>query len=278
MIHKQELNGAGVGLRAQHYRDLLEADANPVPWVEILADNFLARGGTVLANLERVRERYPFSFHCVGMSLGSTDPLNMEYLYRLKELADGFQPAQISDHLAWVGVNGRYVHDLVPMPYTQESLEHMAVRIDQVQNLLGRTILIENPSAYLAFSNSEITEPEFLQALTEKTGCELLIDVNNIHVSAVNNGFSTSEYLSAIPAERVREIHLAGYEEMDGYLFDTHGQRVHEPVWALYKQAIQHFGSVPTLIEWDTDIPAFEVLADEAAKAQAVLDAKREAA
>lgn len=278
MIHKQTLHGAGVGLRAQHYRDLLEADTNPVPWVEILADNFLARGGPVLANLERVRERYPFSFHCVGMSLGSTDPLNMEYLYRLKELADRFQPAQISDHLAWVGVNGRYVHDLVPMPYTHESLEHMSVRIDQVQNLLGRTILIENPSAYLAFSESEITEPEFLKALTVKTGCELLIDVNNIHVSAANNGFSTSEYLSAIPAESVREIHLAGYEEMDGYLFDTHGQRVHEPVWALYEQAIKYFGAVPTLIEWDTDIPGFEVLAEEAVKAQAVLDAKREAA
>jgi hypothetical protein len=154
----------------------------------------------------------------------------------------------------------------------------MSVRIDQVQNLLGRAILIENPSAYLAFSESEITEPEFLRALTEKTGCELLIDVNNIHVSAVNNGFSTSEYLRAVPADRVKELHLAGYEEMDGYLFDTHGQAVHEPVWKLYELAVQHFGPVPTLIEWDTDIPAFEVLADEAAKAQIVLDAKKAAA
>lgn len=278
MIEKKQLCGAGVGLRAQHYSELLHTERVPVPWVEVLADNFLARGGVAPANLERICARYPVSFHCVGMSLGSSDPLNTDYLMRLRALIDRFQPAQVSDHLAWVGVNGRYVHELVPMPYTQESLEHMANRIEQAQELLGRSILIENPSAYLAFSESDIPEPDMLRLLTERTGCGLLIDVNNIHVSAVNNGFSSQEYLDAIPADQVQEIHLAGYEEMDGYLFDTHGQRVHPPVWDLYQSAIERFGPVPTLIEWDTDIPAFEVLAQEVAKAQTVLDQKRMAA
>jgi uncharacterized protein (UPF0276 family) len=231
-----------------------------------------------MINLERVRELYPISFHCVGMSLGSTDPLNMHYLNQLKILVERFQPAKISDHLAWVGVNGRYVHELIPMPYTSESLRHMKTRVDQVQNLLGRRILIENPSAYLSFNDSELAEPEFLGELCRQTDCGILLDVNNIHVSATNNGFSASDYLDSIPINRVEEIHLAGYTEMDGYLFDTHGQRVHPPVWKLYNQAIKKLGPKPTLIEWDTDIPEFAVIHEEAMKAQAVLNQHREAA
>jgi uncharacterized protein (UPF0276 family) len=212
------------------------------------------------------------------MSLGSTDPLNMDYLYQLKRLIKRFQPAQVSDHLAWVGVNGRYIHELVPMPYTRESLRHMATRIDQVQNLLGRRILIENPSAYLSYLDSEIDEPEFLSELCRQTDCGILLDVNNIHVSATNNGFSAMDYLAAIPNDRVEELHLAGYAEMDGYLFDTHGQRVHPPVWKLYQQAIDRLGPLPTLIEWDSDIPHYDVIHGEAMKAQAVLNACKEAA
>jgi uncharacterized protein (UPF0276 family) len=275
---RQELKGAGIGLRAQHYTELFDAPNKPIPWLEVLADNFMAAGGPALANLERARSLYPISFHCVGMSLGSSDPLNRDYFHRLKQLVERFQPAEISDHLAWVGVNGRYVHELVPMPYTRESLQHISARVDQVQNLLGRRILIENPSAYLSYRDSEIHEAEFLNELCQRTDCGILLDVNNIHVSASNNGFSANDYLSTIDDDRVKEIHLAGYAEMDGYLFDTHGQRVHPPVWDLYRQAIDRLGPIPTLIEWDTDIPGFSTLHEEAQKAQAVLDARTEAA
>jgi len=263
------LNGVGVGLRVEHFTELLESEHNPVPWVEVLADNFLVAGGPSIRNLERIAQRYPLTFHCVGMSLGSTDPLNPHYFKRLKAQIDRFQPALVSDHLAWVSIQQRYLHDLIPLPYTQESLANMVSRVQQAQELLGRSIIIENPSAYLAFKTSDISETEFLTALTQQTDCGLLIDVNNMYVSAVNNGFSANDYLNEIPAESVKEIHLAGYEEQEGYLFDTHGQRVHQPVWDLYQQAIQRFGNVPTLIEWDTDIPPFSVLAEEAAKAHA---------
>jgi len=266
---KQPLNGVGVGLRVEHFTELLESEHNPVPWVEVLADNFLVAGGPSIRNLERIAQRYPMTFHCVGMSLGSTDPLNLNYFKRLKAQIDRFQPALVSDHLAWVSIQQRYLHDLIPLPYTQESLANMVSRVQQAQELLGRSIIIENPSAYLAFKISDISETEFLTELTQQTDCGLLIDVNNMYVSAVNNGFSASNYLNEIPAEAVKEIHLAGYEEQEGYLFDTHGQRVHQPVWDLYQQAIQRFGNVPTLIEWDTDIPPFSVLAEEAAKAHA---------
>ncbi len=263
------LNGVGVGLRVEHFTELLESEHNPVPWIEVLADNFLSAGGPSIRNLERIAQRYPLTFHCVGMSLGSTDPLNQNYFKRLKEQVDRFQPTLVSDHLAWVSIQQRYLHDLIPLPYTQESLSNMVSRVQQAQELLGRTIIIENPSAYLAFKTSDISETEFLTELTQQTDCGLLIDVNNIYVSAVNNGFSANDYLNEIPAAAVKEIHLAGYEEQEGYLFDTHGQRVHQPVWDLYQQAIQRFGNVPTLIEWDTDIPPFSVLAEETAKAHA---------
>jgi len=266
---KQPLNGVGVGLRVEHFTELLESEHNPVPWVEVLADNFLVAGGPSIRNLERIAQRYPLTFHCVGMSLGSTDPLNPNYFKRLKAQIDRFQPALVSDHLAWVSIQQRYLHDLIPLPYTQESLANMVSRVQQAQELLGRSIIIENPSAYLAFKTSDISETEFLTELTQQTDCGLLIDINNMYVSAVNNGFSADDYLNEIPAEAVKEIHLAGYEEQEGYLFDTHGQRVHQPVWDLYQQAIQRFGNVPTLIEWDTDIPPFSVLAEEAAKAHA---------
>ncbi|MDQ7075535.1 MAG: DUF692 domain-containing protein [Gammaproteobacteria bacterium] len=265
----QSLRGVGVGLRVEHFNELLESASNPVPWLEILADNFLSAGGPSIRNLERVAQRYPLSFHCVGMSLGSTDPINKAYFKRLKEQVDRFQPALISDHLAWVSVHHRYLHDLIPLPYTQESLAHMVSRVQHAQELLGRTIIIENPSAYLSFKESEISETEFLRQLHQQTDCGLLIDVNNIYVSAVNNDFSAHDYLNDLPASAVAELHLAGYEEQAGYLFDSHGQRVHQPVWDLYQQALQRFGDTPTLIEWDTDIPPFSVLAEEVAKAQA---------
>lgn len=276
------IGGAGIGLRTKHYQDVLSGQGAqlqevienrpPVAWFEVLTDNYLGTGGLPRHHLHQVRENYPLTFHGVGMSLGSTDPLDYGYLTRLKALIEDFEPAWVSDHLAWVSVGGRYLHDLIPFPYTREVLDLFAQRIIEVQEFLGRRILVENPSTYLSFTNCEMSEWEFVKALVEQADCELLIDVNNIYVSAVNNGFDPLEYVRAIPAERVREIHLAGYEEMGQYLFDTHGYRVRPPVWELYRFVLDQLGPTPTLIEWDNDIPDFSVLLEEAAKAQAEID------
>jgi uncharacterized protein (UPF0276 family) len=265
-----QINGAGIGLRSRHYQEIL--DTKPaIPWFEVLSENYFGAGGLPIYHLERIRELYPVTLHGVGMSLGSADPLNFDYLARLKKLAEQIEPAFISDHLAWISVDGRHVHDLLPLPYTEEALAHFADRVIQVQDYLGCRLLIENPSSYMGYKNVEMTEWEFLQELVRRADCDLLFDVNNVYVSGRNHGFDPVEYLHALPGDRVREIHLAGYEEQDNYLFDTHGYRVHPPVWDLYQETIRHLGPVPTLIEWDNDIPEFEVLADEAGKAQKVL-------
>ncbi len=266
------LQGAGLGLRSVHYR-LIERQKPAVPWFEILVDNYLGKGGAALEHLRRIRSDYPLSFHGVGMSLGSVDPLNQDYLAALKRLIAEFEPVLVSDHLAWVSVNHHYVHDLIPLPYTEETLQHFVSRVHHVQEILGRRILIENPSSYLSFRRSEIPEPEFLSAVARQTGCGLLLDVNNVYVSMHNQGLDPCEYIDRFPLQQVEEIHLAGYEQQQGYLFDTHGYRVRPPVWDLYRAVIGRLGPVPTLIEWDTDIPAFSVLEQEAAGAQAVLDA-----
>jgi len=264
------INGAGIGLRSRHYREIL--DTKPaIPWFEVLSENYFGAGGLPIYHLERIRELYPVTLHGVGMSLGSADPLNFDYLARLRKLAEQIEPAFISDHLAWISVDGRHVHDLLPLPYTEEALAHFADRVVQVQDYLGCRLLIENPSSYMGYKNVDMTEWEFLQELVKRADCDLLFDVNNVYVSGRNHGFDPVEYLHALPEGRVREIHLAGYEEQDNYLFDTHGYRVHPPVWDLYRETIRHLGPVPTLIEWDNDIPEFEVLADEAGKAQKVL-------
>ena len=266
-----QISGAGIGLRSQHYREILETKP-PIPWFEVLTENYFGAGGLPLYHLEQVRADYPVTLHGVGMSLGSTDPLNFDYLKKLKTLAERIEPAWVSDHLAWISADGRYVHDLLPVPYSDEALKNISERIDQVQDFLGRRLLIENPSSYMGFRNVDMTEWEFLAALVAQTDCDLLFDVNNVYVSSVNHGFDPVEYLHALPDGRVREIHLAGYEEQDNYLFDTHGYRVHPPVWDLYQMTVRQLGQIPTLIEWDTDIPEFEVLMDEAAKAQRLLD------
>jgi uncharacterized protein (UPF0276 family) len=265
------VRGAGIGLRSCHYAEVL-GSRPPVPWFEILSDNYLGGGGLPLYQLEQVRRGYPVTLHGVGMSLGSADPLDRSYLARLKRLIERIEPAWVSEHLAWISIGGRYLHELLPLPYTQECLHHVASRVLEVQDFLGRRLLIENPSTYLTFRGEDMTEWEFLTALVELTDCELLLDLNNAYVSAVNHGWDAAACLTALPAQRIREIHLAGYEQHEGYLFDTHGHRVHGPVWALYAEAIRRLGPVPTLIEWDTDIPSYAVLAEEAAKAQAILD------
>ena len=261
------IKGVGIGLRSPHYQDILTHQP-AVPWFEVLSDNYLSPGGMPLYYLEQIRHNYPVTLHGVGMSLGSTDPLNLDYLLRLKRLAQRIEPAYISDHLAWISINGYYLNELLPLPYTEQVMEHLAQRILQVQEFLGRQILIENPSLYLSFTDSTMPEWEFIQGLLEQADCYLLLDLNNVYVSATNQGFDPFDYLSALPTNRVKEIHLAGYEEREDYLFDTHGHPVHNPVWQLYQGALERFGAVPTLIEWDTDIPDFEVLMAEASKAQ----------
>jgi len=266
----QQLKGAGLGLRASHYQEIFETKPD-VPWFELLSDNYMAAGGLPIQRAEKVRQDYPITLHGVGMSLGSADPLNTDYLKRLKVLADRLEPHYVSDHIAWVSVDGKYTHDLLPLPYNQDMLQHLSDRIQQVQDYLGRTILIENPSSYLSFDSSDMSEADFIRQLSLSSGCELLLDVNNIYVSAMNHGFDPYQYLESIPQDKVKEIHLAGYEQMDGYLFDTHGHSVKPPVWDLYRAALKRFGSVPTLIEWDTDVPEFSTLLVEAKKADAFM-------
>jgi uncharacterized protein (UPF0276 family) len=264
---KKAIQGIGIGLRSPHYSYILENKPD-ISWFEVLADNYLISGGLPLYYLDKIRQDYPVTLHGVGMSLGSTDALNFTYLTRLKSLVEKIKPAYVSDHLAWISVNNHYLNDLIPLPYTEETRQHLAQRIIQVQEFLGQRILIENPSAYISFTHSTMTEWEFLQGLLKEADCYLLLDVNNVYVSAINQNFDPLNYLEQIPKNRVKEIHLAGYQEKENYLFDTHGYPVHEPVWELYKVALQNFGSIPTLIEWDTDIPEFEVLMAEANQAK----------
>lgn len=267
-VADSHIQGVGIGLRPPHYAEILSSWP-AIPWFEALSDNYLG-GGLPLHHLTRIRERYPITLHGVGLSLGSVDPLNQTYLARLKALVDRVEPAFVSDHLAWVCQGGRYFHDLAPLPYTEEALQHVVERIQRVQQALGRQILIENLSPYVRFSGGDYLEWEFLGELARRADCFLLLDVNNVFVNAFNHGFEPLTYLDALPAERVKEIHLAGYEEQGSFLFDTHGRPVQEGVWALYSQALQRFRQVPALIEWDTDIPRLAVLMAEAAKAEAL--------
>lgn len=265
------IKGAGIGLRSRHYQDIITQKPK-VNWLEVMSDNYFCSGGLPLLYLDKIRQDYPVSFHGVGMSLGSTDPLNLDYLNRLRNLAARIEPDWISDHLSWTSVEGHYLNDLIPLIYTEKVMEDLADRILQVQEFLGRQILIENPSPYLSFTDATMSEWEFIEGLVEKADCYLLLDINNVYVNAINNGFDPLKYLDNIPKARVKEMHLAGYEERENYLLDTHGYPVHPPVWELYQAALARFGAVPTLIEWDTDIPTWEVLMAEASKAQKLLN------
>lgn len=266
------IKGSGLGLRSSHYQEIFETKPD-VPWFELLTDNYMADGGLPILRAEQIRQDYPVTLHGVGMSLGSTDPLNTDYLSRLKKLIERLEPAYVSDHIAWVSVDGKYTHDLLPLPYTAEALNVISTNINQAQEFLGRRLLVENPSSYLTFTNDEMPEWEFIQNVVNNTDCELLLDINNIYVSSQNHNFDPYHYLSQIPADKVKEIHLAGYEKKDHFLFDTHGYQVRPPVWALYRAALERFGSVPTLIEWDTDVPDFKTLRAEASKAETLMQA-----
>jgi uncharacterized protein len=272
---------AGIGLRAQHHAQIV-AQRPAIGWVEAHSENYFAHGGSQRDFLTQVRAHYPLSLHGVGLSLGSIDPLDRKHLRELERLVREFDPMLVSEHLSWGSVGGRFVNDLLPLPYTEEALRHMADRVRHVQDVLGRQILIENVSSYLQFVCSQMTEWEFLTALVRESGCAILLDVNNIYVSAMNHGFDAHTYLQAVPVAAVREIHLAGHAVNRvgprEIRIDTHGEPVCQAVWDLYDLAVERFGPVPTLIEWDTDIPALDVLVAEAHKADSVAELPRAAA
>lgn len=259
----------GIGLRAPHYAQILR-ERPALAFLEVHSENFFAAGGAPLAWLERFRGEYPLSLHGVGLSLGSADPLDERHLGKLRRLARRFEPMRVSEHLCWSSFGGRHANDLLPLPYTEESLAHVVRRVQAVQEYLGRQILVENVSSYLQFPGSTIPEWEFVAAVARRSGCGVLLDVNNIWVSAVNHGFDARRYLEAIDPASVGEIHLAGFERAGQMLIDTHGARVSDDVWSLYDAALARVGVHPTLVEWDADIPPLGVLLEEAQKARAI--------
>jgi len=267
----------GIGLRAPHHAEILRRRP-ALGFLEVHSENYFAAGGPALAGLERFRAAYPLSLHGVGLSLGSADPIDAGHLRRLAGLARRFEPLFVSEHLCWSSVDGRHANELLPLPYTEEALAHVVARIGAVQDALGRELLVENVSCYHAFAAAAMPEWEFVAEAARRSGCRLLLDVNNIWVNACNHGFDAREYLAAIPRGAVAEIHLAGYEEAEGLLIDTHGARVSEPVWALYAEAVARFGARPTLVEWDTDIPALDVLLEECERARVVAAPAEQAA
>ena len=263
------VRGVGIGLRASHYREFLDARP-PVDWLEVHSENYFGDGGYDLHVLEHVRTQYPVSLHGVALSLGSADGVRTAHLAKLKRLVDRIEPALVSEHLCWAALGPRHFNDLLPMPYTREALEQVVSHVMQVQEILRRRILIENVSSYLQFRASEMSEFDFLAALATRSGCAILLDVNNVFVNSVNHGFDPAQALLAIPKEAVGEIHLAGHSTAGELLIDDHGSRVAPKVWGLYETAFRRFGPVPTLIEWDTAIPPLNVLLDEAALAARV--------
>lgn len=265
----------GIGYKPQHFPDILH-DARPVEWLEIHAENYMGDGGRPLAQLRTLSERLAISVHGVGLSIGGEGPLDTEHLARLKHLCDWLQPASFSEHLAWSTHDSHFLNDLLPLPYTDATLARICDHIDQLQDVLGRQMLLENPSSYLAFDESTWDEPAFLDEVARRTGCGLLLDVNNVFVSATNLGFSPQSYIDAYPLQRVGEIHLGGHDEDEDdhgapLLIDSHGREIVDPVWALLDYTLERSGARPLLIEWDTDVPDWPVLADEARRAERAL-------
>ena len=261
--------GHGIGLRTEHYAEVL-ATPPPVDWFEVISDNFMVPGGNPRRVLRAVRERWPVVLHGVSLSLGSTDPLDTRTLDALAALALEVEPAIVSDHLCWGSHGGAYAHDLLPLPFTEEALAHVADRVLRVQDRLKRRILVENVSSYVAFSQSTMTEHDFLSALAARADCGLLLDVNNVFVSAHNHGFDARAFIDAIPVERVGQFHLAGHSRLGELLLDTHDHPVRDEVWDLYRHAVARFGAVPTLIEWDDKLPSLGRVVEESLRAKAV--------
>src|SRR5262249_47798663 len=259
--------GAGPGPRPRHYPRVLEGVR--ADWFEVISENFMIPGGRPLAILERVRAERPVVLHGVSLSIGSTDPLNVGYLDELRALAARIEPAWVSDHLCWGSHGQRYAHDLLPLPFTDEALAHVVERVRRVQDRLGRRILLENVSSYLAFAHSTMPEWTFLAAVAEGADCGILLDVNNVYVSSVNHGFRPEDYLEGLPADRIRQVHLAGHSNRGTHLLDTHDAGLCPGVWDLYRDNVRRFGAVSTLVEWDDPIPPIEEVLAEADRARA---------
>jgi hypothetical protein len=269
--------GIGIGLRATHFGEILSRRPR-LDWFEVLSENYMDTGGRPQWVLDQVAERYPVAMHGVSLSIGSTDPLDFAYLRKLKALARRTGARWVSDHLCWTGVLGRNTHDLLPLPYDEATLRHVAARVRQVQDFLERPLALENPSTYLAFVGSTMSEWEFLARLAETADCALLLDVNNVYVSAFNHGFDAEEYVDAIPAERVVQYHLAGHTNKGTHIVDTHSAPAIDAVWSLYERACRRTGPVSTLFEWDEAIPSFDEVRAEAEKARPLRGAGRETA
>ena len=259
--------GFGLGLRHQHYTDILEGSP-PVDWFEAISENYFAPGGRPIQTLMKIRDRYPVVLHGVSLSIATTAPLDTDYLGRLKSLAAKVEPQWVSDHLCWTGVGGRNAHDLLPLPYTEETLRHVVPKVARVQEVLGRRIALENVSSYLTYAASTMSEWEFLTAVAERGDCGILLDINNIYVSAVNHGFDPAAYVDAVPVDRVWQFHLAGHSDHGAYLLDTHDHPVRDEVWDLYRRAVARFGRIPALIEWDGNIPEWDRLEAECLRAK----------
>lgn len=261
--------GFGLGLRTEHYTQILEHKPD-VDWFEIVSENYMVPGGKPLHYLDQIRQDYPVVMHGVSMSIGSTDPLNQDYLKNLKQLIERVQPRWISDHLCWSGVNQTNSHDLLPLPYNEETIGHVVERIMQVQDYLGQRILMENLSSYVTYKNSDMTEWEFFNEIVQRADCNILLDINNIFVSAHNHHFDPLDYINAMDGERVMQFHLAGHSYHEDMIIDTHDHDVCDPVWDLYEAALKKFGAVSTMIERDDDIPAFPELRRELAIAEKI--------
>ncbi|MGA7992454.1 MAG: DUF692 domain-containing protein [Thermoanaerobaculia bacterium] len=263
------LTGCGIGLRKEHFDRVLEKKPD-VPFFEVISENFMVEGGRPAYVLDRVRRDYPVALHGVSMNLGSADPLDAAYLSRLKALVDRIQPAVVSDHLCWTGLAGLNSHDLLPLPFTEEAVRHVAGKIRRAQDVLGRQLFVENVSSYVSYRTSEMSEAGFLAAVVAEADCHLLLDVNNLWVNARNHGFDAAEALRAIPVDRVKQFHLAGHEDHGDVVIDTHDRPVRDEVWALYRQAVRRFGAQPTLLEWDANVPEFDVLVEETRLAEVI--------
>ena len=261
--------GYGLGLRVDHYEEILRGQPN-IDWLEVLSENYMVPGGKPHFYLRQLRERYPMVMHGVSLSIGSTDPINSEYLRQLKGLADSVEPAWISDHLCWTGVDGINLHDLMPLPYTEEAIAHVADRVSRVQDHLGRRILLENVSSYVSYKHSQIPEWEFVSAIAQQADCLILLDVNNVYVSARNHGYDPKSFIDGVPTSRVQQFHLAGHDDSGPILIDTHDAPVCEAVWDLYAYAVRRFGPVSTMIERDDRIPPLADLLQELDRARGI--------
>ena len=260
--------GYGIGLRPPHYDDVLDNRNVCVDWFEVISENFFGAGGNPRRVLRAVRERYPIALHGVSLSIGTVDPIDSRYLDTLARLISEVEPAIVSDHLCWSSFGGHTVHDLWPLPYTEEALEHVVERVLRVQERLGRRILLENPSSYIEFSASVIPEAEFLAEVAKRADCGILLDVNNVYVSARNHGFDPDAYLAAMPPERIGYVHVAGHSDMGDHLLDTHDHPVSDAVWAFYRRTITHCGPVSTLVEWDDHLPSLDVVVAQTRRAR----------